>query len=160
MKKWIKRTLVGVFGASVLLGGLAACSHHRMHEGFGGGAAMSESERAEWRAKMIERASGKLDLDSAQKAKLAVLADTLAAQRKTVVGTSTDPRAELQAVISGERFDRSRAQTLVDTKTAAVREAAPAVITAAADFYDSLKPAQQQQLREALSRGRGRGWRS
>ena len=159
MKTWIKRTLVGVFGASVLFGGLAACSHHRMHEGHGG-AAMSEADRVEWRAKMIERASSKLELDAAQKAKLAVLADTLAAQRKTVMGTTTDPRAELQAMISGERFDRSRAQTMVDTKTAALREASPAVITAAADFYDSLKPAQQQQLRDALARGgRGRGWR-
>lgn len=159
MRKWIKRTLVGVFGASVLFGSLAACSH-RGHHGAWGGSAMSESERAEWRAKMVERAGSKLDLDAAQKAKLTVLADTLVAQRKAVMGTTTDPRAELQALIAGEKFDRTKAQALVEGKTTAVREASPAVITAAADFYDSLKPAQQQQLREAMNRGgRGRGWR-
>lgn len=159
MRKWIKRTLIGVFGASVLFGSLAACSH-RGHNGAWGGSAMSETDRAEWRAKMVERAGSKLDLDAAQKAKLTVLADTLVAQRKTVMGTTTDPRAEVQALIAGEKFDRSKAQALIDGKTAAVREASPAVITAAADFYDSLKPAQQQQLREAMNRGgRGRGWR-
>lgn len=159
MRKWIKRTLIGVFGASVLFGSLAACSH-RGHHGHWGGGAMSEADRTEWRAKMVERAGSKLDLDAAQKAKLTVLADTLVAQRKTVMGTTTDPRAEVQALIAGEKFDRSKAQALVEGKTAAVREASPAVITAAADFYDSLKPAQQQQLREAMNRGgRGRGWR-
>ena len=158
MRKWIKRTLVGVFGASVLFGSLAACSH-RTHGHWGGGA-MSDADRSEWRAKMVERAAGKLELDALQKAKLTVLADTLVAQRKTVMGTTTDPRAELQALIAGERFDRTKAQALVEGKTAAVREASPAVITAAADFYDSLKPAQQQQLREAMRRGgHGRGWR-
>lgn len=158
MRKWMKRTLVGVFGATVLFGGLAACSHHA-HGPWGGGQA-SEADRAEWRARMVERAGSKLDLDAAQKAKLTTLADTLMAQRKTVMGERSDPRTELQAMIAGERFDRSRAQTLVETKTAAVREASPAIITAAADFYDSLKPAQQQKLREALARGgRGHGWR-
>ena len=30
MKTWLKRTLIGVFGASLLFGGLAACAqrHH------------------------------------------------------------------------------------------------------------------------------------
>ena len=64
------------------------------------------------------------------------------------------PRAELQALIAGSSFDRAKAQALVDGKTAAVRDKAPAVVTAMADFYDSLKPEQQQQLREMLAKGR------
>lgn len=156
MKNWIKRTLIGVFGASVLFGGLAACSQ-RGHHGHWGQA--SETERAEWRGKMVERASAKLELDTAQKARLATLVDTLAAQRKAVMGSGADPRAELQAMLAGERFDRSRAQALVESKSAALRDASPAVIAATADFYDSLKPAQQQQLRDLLARGgRRHGW--
>lgn len=158
MKTWIKRTLIGVFGATVLVGGLAACSH-RMHAPWGS-ASMSEADQAKWRERMVDRVARKLDLDAAQKAKLGTLADTLAAQRKQVMGTGTDPRAEFQAVLAGERFDRSRAQALVDAKTSALREASPAVITAAADFYDSLKPAQQEQVRSFLARGghrHGRG---
>jgi periplasmic protein CpxP/Spy len=157
MRKWLKRTLVGVFGASVLFGGLAACSH-RSHGGWGG-APRSEAEQSEWRAKMVERAGSRLDLDAAQKAKLAVLADTLAAQRKAVMAGSADPRAELNALIAGERFDRGRAQNFVDGKTAALRQASPAVITAAADFYDSLNATQQQKVRDLLARGgRRHGW--
>ncbi len=158
MRKWIKRTLIGVFGASVLFGGLAACSH-RSH-GPWQTSHLSEAEQAEWRGKMVERVASKLELDAAQKAKLGILADTLATQRKAVMAGTTDPRAELTAMIAGERFDRSRAQSLVDGKTAALRTASPAVIGAAADFYDSLNATQQQKVREVLARGgRRHGWR-
>lgn len=157
MKTWMKRTLIGVFGATALIGGLAACSH-RMHAPWAM-AGMSESDQAKWRERMVERAGSKLDLDAAQKAKLSALADTLAAQRKQVMGSGADPRAEFQALLAGERFDRARAQALVEAKTSALRDASPAVIAAAADFYDSLKPAQQEQVRSLLARGgHRRGW--
>ena len=67
------------------------------------------------------------------------------------------PRVELQALVAGRRFDRGRAQTLINAKTSAVHDKAPAVVTAMADFYDSLQPAQQQKLRDFMNRGRG--WR-
>ncbi|HYJ96923.1 MAG TPA: hypothetical protein VEX14_02590, partial [Burkholderiaceae bacterium] len=81
MKRWLKRTLIGVFGASVLFGGLAACSSHRHHHGYGS-QGMSEEDAAKMRAHMIERVSSRLDLDEAQKAKLGVVADQLRAGRK------------------------------------------------------------------------------
>lgn len=157
MKPWIKRTLIGVFGASVLFGGLAACSH-RMHGPWGG---HTEAEQAEWRTRMVERASRKLDLDTAQKAKLSVLADALSTQRKAMAAKGGEPHAELKAVLAGPQFDRNRALALVDAKATAVREASPTVIAAAADFYDSLKPEQQQKVREVLERrgGHRHGWR-
>jgi Spy/CpxP family protein refolding chaperone len=157
MKPWIKRTLIGVFGATVLFGGLAACSHR--HAGPWGGN-LTEAEQAEWRGKMVDKASRKLDLDATQKAKLAVLAEALSTQRKALLAQGGEPRTELKAVLAGAQFDRSRAQALVNAKTTAVREASPAVIAAAADFYDSLKPEQQQKVREVLERGGHRhGWR-
>jgi protein CpxP len=157
MRPWIKRTLIGVFGATVLAGAFAACSHH--HHGPWGHGSMSEADQAQWRERMVERVAGRLDLDSAQKAKLAQLADTLAAQRKAMMG-STNPRTELEAMIAGERFDRARAQALLEAKTGALHEAAPPVLAAAADFYDSLRPDQQQKIRDLLSRGGHRhGWR-
>lgn len=157
MKTWIKRTLIGVFGASVLFGSLAACSH-RSHGPWG--SHKTEAERAEWRGKMVERAGRKLDLDAAQQAKLGVLADAIEAQRKAMVAKGGEPHAELKAVLAGPQFDRNRALALVDAKTTAVREASPALVSAAADFYDSLKPEQQQKLRELLEHRGGRhGWR-
>ncbi len=155
MKTWLKRTLVGVFGASVLFGGMAACSH-RAHHGQGWHA-MSEEDAAKMKARMVDKAGSHLDLDAAQKAKLGVLADKLRAQRNALVGSTTDPRAELQALVAGPSFDRAKAKSLVDAKTGAITTQSPEVIAALADFYDSLKPEQQAKVRELVA-GRGRGW--
>jgi Spy/CpxP family protein refolding chaperone len=154
MKTWIKRTLIGLFGASVLFGGLAACSH-RHHPGHAW-QQMSEEDAAKMKARIVQRAGSKLDLDETQKAKLGVLADKLREQRNALVGTSGDPRAELRALIAGPSFDRDKARALVESKTAAVQGKSPEVIAALADFYDSLKPEQQAKVREVMQ-GR-RGW--
>ena len=155
MKTWLKRTLVGVFGASVLFGGMAACSH-RMHHG-AGWHTMSEDDAAAMKARLIDRAGSRLDLDEAQKAKLGVLADRLREQRNALVG-GTDPRAEIASLVAGPSFDRAKAKGLVDAKTGAITAKSPEVIAAMADFYDSLKPEQQAKVREYVQRGR-RGWR-
>jgi protein CpxP len=155
MKTWIRRTLIGLAATGTLLGGLAACSHG--HYGHSRGP-MSDADIVQLRERFIDKAAGKLDLDTAQKARLATLADALQAQRSALMagaaGGAAQPRAELQALIAGTSFDRSKAQALVDSKTAAVRDKAPAVVTAMADFYDSLKPQQQQKLRDMLAKGR------
>ena len=52
-------------------------------------------------------------------------------------------------------MDRAKAQALVDDKTSAIKTKSPELIAAAADFYDSLNPAQQQQVRDLMSRKRG-----
>ncbi len=152
MKIWIKRTLIGLFGGAVLLGGMAACGN-RMHHGHGW-QAMSEADSAEFKSRVVEKAGRKLDLDEAQKARLAVLVDRLREQRNALVGSTTDPRAELNALVAGTTFDRARAQALVTTKTDALRSKSPEVIAAAADFFDSLRPEQQAELRELMSRGK------
>ena len=153
MRPWIKRTLYGLFGASILVGGLSACSHHRHDYGMG----MSETERAEFRGKMIARVASKMDLNAEQKQRLDVLADKLQQQRAALVGKATDPRAELQALVAGDKFDRTRAQTLVTEKTAALNSKSPEVIAAMADFFDSLTPVQQTKVREAMQ-GRHHWW--
>ncbi|MGO4327596.1 Spy/CpxP family protein refolding chaperone [Cupriavidus sp. 2TAF22] len=155
MRPWIKRTLFGMFGAGIALGGLSACGSY--HHG-GPGGRMSPEEVAQMREKMIERVSKKLDLNAEQKQRLAVLADKLREQRAALTGNAADPRAEVQALVAGDRFDRARAQTLVSEKTAAINTKSPEVIAAMADFYDSLNATQQQQVREFLQKRRG-GWR-
>ena len=157
MKIWIKRTLIGLFGATLLVGGLAACSQH--HHGWRG-AQVSGEDAAKWRERLLERAGKELQLDEAQKLKLGVVFDKMREQRNALVGSTTNPRAELRALVDGERFDKARAQALVDEKTHAIRAGSPGTIDALADFYDSLKPEQQAKLREFMDkRGRG-GWRS
>lgn len=156
MKTWIKRTLIGLFGATVLFGGLAACSH-RAHHGMAW-QQMSDEEAAKLKAKLVDRVGSRLDLDAAQKAKLGIVADQFRAQRQALVGAS-DPRAELAAVIAGPTFDREKAQSLVSAKTQALQSRSPELLAAMADFYDSLKPEQQAKVREFLAqRGRRGGW--
>lgn len=150
MKPWIKKTLMGIFGASIAVGGLTACSSGHHHRG-----PMNAEKMAEVRGKVVERVSSKLDLNDAQKAKLNVLADKMEVQRTAFIGKTADPRAEMQALVAGEKFDRTRAQTLLDEKTRAVQTSSPEVISALADFYDSLNPEQQQKVRELMQRRKG-----
>jgi protein CpxP len=156
MKRWLQRTLIGVFGASVVLGGLSACGHGG-HHGWHDRGNFSEADATKMRERLLERAGQRLQLDEAQKQRLAVLADKLHEQRAALVG-ATDPRAEFRALLAGPTFDRSGAQALVEAKTAALRSKSPEVIAAAADFFDGLRPEQQQQVREFLAKRRG-GWR-
>ena len=46
---------------------------------------------------------------------------------------------------------------MVEAKTRALQDKSPAVISAAGDFFDSLKPEQQQKVRDFMAKG-GRRW--
>ena len=157
MKTWIKRTLFGLFGATLLVGGLTACGH-REHRAMNW-QPMNEADAAQMKAKMVERIGSKLDLDEAQKAKLGVLADKLREQRNALVGNTSDPRAEMASLVAGPTFDRAKAKSLVEAKTGAITSKSPEVIAAMADFYDSLKPEQQAKVREFMAKRGHRGWR-
>ena len=154
MKTWIKRTLFGLFATGALLGGLAACSHGVHRHGWH---AMSDTDMAQMKTRLVDRAASKLDLDEAQKAKLGTLADQVQAQRKAFIGNTADPRAELQALMAGATFDRAKATALIEGKVGAVQTQSPAVVAALADFYDSLKPEQQAKLREFMAKRGHRG---
>ncbi len=155
MKTWIKRTLV-TMGAVFVVGGLSACAGGR-HGGHMG-ESWGEGDSAARQAKMVDYAGKKLDLNDAQKQRLSVLGDKLREQRASLMGVSKDPRGDIQALVAGDKMDRAKAQALVDDKTSAIKTKSPELIAAAADFYDSLNPAQQQQVRDLMNRKRG--WRS
>lgn len=154
MRTWLRRSVVGLFGASVLAGGLAACSHHPHHGGWG--ATASDEDVARWQERVTERIAAELELDAAQKQRLAALATVLREQRAAWRAGAPDARAELQNLVKDAHFDRWRAQELVNAKLAALRDSSPKVIAAAADFYDGLNAAQQQQVREFMARRRSR----
>jgi Spy/CpxP family protein refolding chaperone len=153
MKRWFRRTLFGVFGASLALGALTACTHGPYHHGW----ASTPEEQARQRERIVDRVSSHLDLDAAQKARLAALAETLQQQRAAWAGQA-DPRSQLRALVAAERFDRPQAQALLEKATTAIGTRAPAVIAAFGDFYDSLNPQQQARVREAMERRHG-WWR-
>ena len=144
MKSWIQRSLLGLFGGALVVGGLAGCAGYRHGSG---------TESAEFRARMVERVGGKLELDAVQKQKLAALADTLQAQRAALRGNG-DPRAQFKALFAGDKLDQAGVTRLVEEKTSALRAGSPEVIAAAADFFDHLRPDQQQKVRAFMDRGR------
>lgn len=152
MKPWIKRSLIALTSATVLLGGLTACGSRGDHA-----RGWSDERVTEMRGKAVEKISDKLELNAGQKAKLEVLADEMIASRKAMRGESVDVRTDLQALIAGDKFDRSKAQQMLDQKTRALQGSGPKILAAFGDFYDSLNPEQQKQVREKLER-RGHGW--
>lgn len=149
-----RRAAIGLAGVALVAGGLGACGHRPDH---GRWSTMSPEQQAEMRTKAVERLGSKLDLDAAQRARLATLVERLQAQRGAVMGAA-DPRAAVQALVAGPTFDRAGARAFVEGKADAVRNASPQVIEAFGDFYDSLKPAQQQQVRDFIAQGRRHGW--
>ena len=153
MKPWIKKTLIVIFSASVLAGGLSACSHSR----HGWDANASADDVAKFRGKMIDRVASKLELNDDQKKRLGTVVDTFQAQRASMFAPGKEPRAEVKTLISGAKFDRSRAQTLVTEKTTLIQNKSPEMIAAVADFYDSLTLVQQQKVRDFMEQ-RG-GWK-
>ena len=168
MKRWLKRTLIGVFGASLVMGGLAACGHRHHHGGWlldgnldgNLGHSLNEAESQKMQQHWLDRAAKELTLDEAQKQRLATLAGKLREQRLALLGSpsgqASDPRAELQALLAGPTFNRESAQAFVEAKTGALRSKSPEVIGAAADFFDSLRPEHQQRVRDFMNRRHGR----
>lgn len=152
-KRNLRRTLFGIFGATLVLGSLSACGHRGDH---GWDAHATPEQFAEKRDKMVERAASKLDLNAEQKALLATVGDKLYAQRQALIGQGSDPRAEMKSLIAGPKFDAAKAQSLITDKTTALQTKSPEVVTALAAFYDSLTPVQQQKVRDFME-GR-HGW--
>ncbi|MFM2065531.1 MAG: hypothetical protein RLZZ584_440 [Pseudomonadota bacterium] len=152
----VRRGLIALAGAAVVLGSLAGYSHAvaRQHDM----ATMSAEDMGRMRQHMLERATRELTLDTAQQQRLGALLDKLAEQRKAVMGPDADPRAKARALVAGNTFDRAGAQALVEQKAAAVRSGAPEVIAAFGDFYDSLKPEQQHKVRVWLDKRGGHRW--
>ena len=151
MKKWIRRTLLGLAGASIVLGGLTACGHSREHRGWGA----SVEEQGRQRDMLVERVARRMELNEAQREKLGALADTLQAQRAALAAQG-DPRAQVRSLVAGDRFDRAQALALARTTAGAIEARSPAVVAAFGDFYDSLDARQQAMVRDRLQ-GR-RGW--
>lgn len=148
MKPWIKRIVLGFAGITFVVGGLTACGVSRYH----GTGSMSEADATAWRAKQIERVADRLDLDAAQGLALQRHHFAQGGELGFLRGNADNPRAEFQALIAGPKFDRTAAQNLVQQKTDAIRAGSPQVIAAMGDFYDSLRPEQQQKVRDFMQK--------
>lgn len=114
------------------------------------------SGRAALAQLMLRRLAARLALDDRQQVLMQQLQDELRQQHEALARPPV--AAPLFEMLRGERFDRDQAQQMLDARLHALQAAGPAVIAAAADFYDSLEPEQQSALRAMLHRLELRGW--
>jgi Spy/CpxP family protein refolding chaperone len=147
LQRNIRRIAFGVLATTLVVGGLSACGHRGDHAW---GANVTQEQFSQQRDKMVDRAAAKLDLNAEQKKLLSAVGDKLFAQRKAMVGNTTDPRAEIKALIAGPKFDTARAQALITDKTTVMQAKSPESLAAIAAFYDSLNPTQQQKVRDMM----------
>lgn len=146
MNTWLKRTLIGGAAVLALGGSIAAWSQAESH--WHGGPPSAE-DIASHEAHMLAHIGEALDLDSAQKARLQALATQLHSQHDQLMGPGQHDR--IKALMAGSTFDRAAAQAMVDEKVRTLQTNAPALIAAAADFFDSLRPEQQQKVRDFMA---------
>jgi len=99
---------------------------------------------------LFARVSAKLDLGDEQRRRLGTWLEQLQRQRDALKGLARGP--ELAGLVAGEQFAREPARQLLDAKLDALREAGPGLVTAFADFFDSLDDEQRQALRFMMRR--------
>lgn len=143
MKKSVKYAAIIITSLAVV-GSVAGCSHKYR----------SPEAKAEY---VVKKVTSKLDLDTAQTAKLQKLVDTVMALRKERKAKKPNMKAQVRALLDKPTLDRKRTTALVREHTQFVNQNAPQVIAAFGDFYDSLTPAQQQKLRKHLDKHHQRG---
>lgn len=126
-----------------LVGGGLAWAKHRGYCHHGG---------AEW---IQSRISSRLKLNEIQQQKLSALGNTLIGLRDQWLETREQRRGELIELLDAPSLNRERAEFLLETWHRAWSERSPELVTAFADFSDSLSTEQREQLRGFIEKRRG-----
>lgn len=133
MKRITKISLIGAV-TLVLVTTISACNHFK-----------SPENRAEW---MMDKVSNKLELTDIQQTKLKALSEEMLSSRKAMKSKFGDSREQIVALFEQPTLDQKKALSLVQSKTQMIEEKAPVIITAFANFYDSLDAEQQSEVRD------------
>ncbi|NVK32746.1 MAG: periplasmic heavy metal sensor [Gammaproteobacteria bacterium] len=148
---WGKRILVASAAVVALGGTVGAVKAYSWHS-------MEKGERVEhMRGKAKERMTKHLDLTEAQQTEFEQLTQVFATQFQLNTGGMQAWPEQIKSVVGGPTFDRAAANQFLSERLSAIATAQPEIINAAADFYDSLNPEQQAQIRERLEKGMERG---
>jgi len=137
-----KKIVIGALLSVATLGSVAT------YAGPGKGGFMSE--------RMVSRISSKLDLNDAQKQNLETLKNVLVAQKAKKKETNT--RADLISLLSAPVLDETKALSIMEEKVKERQAAAPAIVSAIANFTNSLNDEQRAKLvtmTEKMSKRRG-----
>ncbi|MCK5902588.1 MAG: Spy/CpxP family protein refolding chaperone [Cocleimonas sp.] len=133
-----KKIVVGALMSIITLGGLVTYASAGGHCGKFGG--MGEQRTAF----MISRISSKLDLTPVQKQNLIVLKDTIKAQKE--LHHKSSPREEVMKLLQTPVLDEAKLLATMDERMNKIRQAAPMVVTAIANFTNSLNDKQRAEI--------------
>ncbi len=143
MKKSTK-IVIAALTALGLSGGVFAFGKHNHWR-------MDPEDRAEF---VIQKATKKLDLNETQQQNLKVLASDMLALMKEMRDSREMHMQEVQQMLAEPVLDQNKALQLIQQKTQAINDRAPAVIASLGLFLDSLSGDQKAELQSFMDNHR------
>ena len=141
MKRLSKLLMLGT-GVVFLAGSVTACSHHYR----------SPEHRSQW---MVEKMTKELDLNDVQQARLQVLNKEMQSTRQSMKQQFTDNHEQVLNLLDQPKLDQARVLGMIESHTRNINQRAPKLVSAMAEFYDSLSAEQQARVREHLREHQG-----
>ncbi|NOR51489.1 MAG: hypothetical protein GQ470_02615 [Gammaproteobacteria bacterium] len=137
MKRLTKISVIAA-GALVMITTISGCSHFR-----------SPENRAQW---MVEEVTDELELTETQQLKLKTLSDEMLSTRTSMKEQFGESREQMVSLFDYPMLNQDKALKIIKSHTQMVDEQAPVMVTAFADFYDSLDSEQQIEVREFMQK--------
>lgn len=144
-----KKIIIGTLISIVTLGSLITYASPSNH--FARFGAMNERKVTF----IINRISSKLDLDASQKQNLIALKDTIKKQR--TLHQQNNPREELVKLLSVPVLDEVKVLAMMEERMTKLHLAAPSVVTAIANFTNSLNNKQRAEILKIANKFKHRG---
>ena len=145
-----KKFIIGTLFSVVTLGGLVAVAGPGHHGKFGG----MNAEKAE---RIVERVSSKLELNDLQKQNLVSLKDTVL-ELKAKNKPQMDRKAFIQSLLAKPVLDETAILAKIQERTNMMNQVSPQVVTALANFTNSLSDEQRAKMSKMTKKfGKRRG---
>ena len=139
MKKSTKIIIAAITALS-LSGGVFAYGKHNAWK-------MNPEDKAEF---VVEMATKKLDLDESQRQNLEQLAGDMLGLMQEMRASREIQMQEVQQLLAEPILDQSKALQMIQQKTQAINDRAPAVVASLALFLDSLNNEQKAELQSYM----------
>ncbi len=145
-----KKFIIGTLFSVVTLGGLVAVAGPGHLGKFGG----MNAEKAE---RIVERVSSKLELNDLQKQNLVSLKDTVL-ELKAKNKPQMDRKAFIQSLLAKPVLDETAILAKIQERTNMMNQVSPQVVTALANFTNSLSDEQRAKMSKMTEKfGKRRG---
>ncbi len=148
MKKATKVVLVSLVGLGIV-GGAAAYAGSKGRCGFGHGYGHGGHRMG---GHMLEHISDRMDLSVEQEEKLDNVFDEVRQMRREIMRDRKENMQDIVSLLDAEKLDQDKVLALFNEKTDTVKQHAPEIVAAMAEFSDSLTPEQKQHVREMMER--------